>query len=103
MLNKTTRIFAFIVLMLGFFALSMGMKAQNVVRKGNNFIAQHDSLGGNATKTEFTYTDNKGVTDTVYLSRNGSAFVWKISKKTGKRYRRYLPEVTKALGTKKVK
>ena len=76
-----------------------------LVQKGNAFIEQRDSSnrGGGYTKTEYTYTDSKGVTDTVYLSKNGSAFVFKVSKKTGKSYRKYLPEVTKKLGTKKEK
>lgn len=85
------------------FLFSMGMNAQ-VVRKGNTFIEQKsDSSRGNATKTQYLYTDSKGVTDTVYLSKNGSAFVWKVSKKTGKKYRKYLPAVTEQLGTKKDK
>lgn len=85
------------------FLFSIGMNAQ-VVRKGNTFIEQKsDSSRGNATKTQYLYTDSKGVTDTVYLSKNGSAFVWKVSKKTGKKYRKYLPAVTEQLGTKKDK
>jgi len=103
MLNKSQRILGIIVLCLGFLALSMGLKAQDVVRKGNNFIEQQNdsSSRGGATKTQYTYTDSKCVTDTVYLSKNGSAFIWKVSKKTGKRYRKYLPKVTEQLGTKK--
>lgn len=79
--------------------------AQNVQRKGNTFVEQRDSSnkGGGYTKTEYTYIDSKGVCDTVYLSKNGSAFVFKVSKKTGKTYRKYLPKVTEQLGTKKEK
>ena len=104
MRNKVDRISALLVLMLFFlFALAKSVQAQKVVRQGDNFVEQHDttSARGGATKTRYTYTDSKGVTDTVYLSKNGNAFVWKTSKKTGKRYRKYLPEVTKQLGTKK--
>ena len=91
---------AFIVLMLSFFAL-MGAKAQ-IVQKGTNFSVQkNDSTAqGGVTKTLYTFTDAKGVTDTIYLSRNGNAFIFKVSK-TGKVYRKYLPEVTRKLGTKK--
>ena len=90
------------VLILGLLAISNRMKAQNVIRKGNNFIEKADTMRG-ATKTEFTYTDSKGVTDTIYLSKNGTAFILKVSKKTGKVYRKYLKEVTEQLGTKKEK
>lgn len=103
MINKSSRIFAIVVLMLGFLAISNGIKAQNVKRNGNTFVEQSDSAKSEATKTDYLYTDKKGVTDTVYLSKNGNAFIWKISKKTGKHYRKYLPEVTKQLGTKKEK
>lgn len=104
MINNKSRIFALVVLMLGFLVLSKNLRAQNIVRNGNTFVQQSDSLNrGNATKTEFTYVDSKGNVDTIYLSKNGSAFVFKVSKKTGKVYRRYLPEVTKQLGTKKEK
>ena len=86
------------------FLFSIGINAQ-VIQKGNTFIeTKSDSASrGGATKTQYLYTDSKGQTDTVYLSKNGSAFIWKVSKKTGKRYRKYLPEVTKKLGTKKQK
>lgn len=81
----------------------MHAKAQTVVKQGNNFVEQRDSASqrSGATKTEFTYTDSKGNVDTIYLSKNGSAFIFKVSKKTGRVYRRYLPKVTEQLGTKK--
>lgn len=103
MIPKIERAIAFIVLMLGFIMLlTQELKAQTVVRKGNNFIEQKDSINrAGATKTDYIYTDKSGVSDTVYLSKNGNAFIWKISKSTGKQYRKYLPEVTKQLGTKK--
>lgn len=104
MVNKSSRIFGLIVLILGFIALSMGMKAQNVVRNGKTFIEQKaDSAKSRGTKTDYLYTDKNGVTDTIYLSKNGNAFIWKVSKKTGRRYPKYLPKVTEQLGTKKDK
>ena len=101
MFTKQQRILAFIVLLLGLLAFSKG-KAQ-LVQKGNNFsIVQNDSTkNGGITRTKYTYTDVKGVTDTIYLSRSGSAFIFKVSKKTGKVYRKYLPEVTARLKSKK--
>ena len=105
MLNKSTRILAFIVLMLGFLTISNGLKAQQgVVRKGNQFVVSDSAATGSGTykKTEYTFTDKKGNVDTIYLSKNGSAFIFKRSK-AGKLYRKYLPEVTKQLGTKKEK
>lgn len=105
MIDNKSRIFALVVLMLGFLVLSKNLRAQSIVQKGNNFIEQKSdsSKGSNATKTVYTYTDKKGRVDTIYLSKNGNAFVWRVSQKTGKLYRKYLPEVAKKLGTKKEK
>ena len=51
---------------------------------------------GGATKTQYLYVQGENI-DTVYLSSKGKAFVWKTSKRTGKRYRKYLPAVTEQL------
>ena len=85
------------------FVFSLSTNAQNVVRKGNAFIEQKSDSAprGGATKTNMVFTDSKGVTDTIYVSSKGSCFVWKVSKKTGKKYRKYLPKVTEQLKTKK--
>lgn len=90
-----------ILLTLAFMA-SIGAYSQNVVREGRTFTAiQSDSTkGGKYEKTEYTYRDKTGEYP-IYLSSRGSAFIFKVSKKTGKEYRKYLPEVTKQLGTKK--
>jgi hypothetical protein len=93
-----------IIAMTMFFMFSMTCGAQNVVQNGKTFIVQESdsSSKGKATKTEYTYQDKTG-TYPIYLSANGSAFIFKVSKKSGKEYRKYLPEVTKKLGTKKDK
>ena len=87
-----------------FFMFSITCRAQNVVQNGKTFIVQESdsSSKGKATKTEYTYQDKTGIYP-IYLSANGSAFIFKVSKKSGKEYRKYLPEVTKKLGTKKDK
>lgn len=102
MINKSSRIFGITVLILWFLFLSLRSQAQHVVQQGNNFVEQSDSTtSGGATKTAYTYTDKHGNVDTIYLSKNGSAFIWKVSKKSGKRYRKYLPEITKRFESKK--
>ena len=78
--------------------------AQSVERKGNNFTqVSKSSKGGKETKTQYTYTDSKGKTYPVYLSGTGKAFVKKVSQKTGKEYKQYLPEVGKAINPKAYK
>lgn len=49
-------------------------------------------------KTDFIWTDTKGVQYPIYISSTGSCFVLKTSTRTGKEYRSYLkPEVSKAI------
>ena len=79
-------------------ALAGNVNAQNVQRQGNNFTqVSNGGGGGKETKTQYTYTDSKGNKYPVYLSASGKAFIKKVSKKTGKEYRQYLPEVGKQI------
>ena len=71
-----------------------GVQAQSVQRQGNTFTqVTNKKSAAKETKTEYTYKDSKGVEYPVYLSSTGKAFIKKVSKKTGKEYRQYLPEV----------
>ena len=72
-------------------------RAQKVERNGNNF--RQIRPGKDSTRTEYTYTDSKGKTAPIFLSKSGKAYVPKTSK-NGKYYRRYLPEVTKQIANK---
>ena len=86
------------------FSLSLGVQAQSVERKGNNFTqVSNKKSSGKETKTQYTYTDSKGVVYPVYLSSTGKAFIKKVSKKSGKEYRQYMPEVGKQINPKAYK
>lgn len=74
--------------------------AQQVQQKGNNFSQVTTKERSKETKTQYTYTDSKGVTYPIYLSSTGKAFIKKKSKKTGKEYKQYLPEVGKKINPK---
>ncbi len=54
-----------------------------VVLNGTNFSKVEKS----EKKTIYTYEK-----DTIYISKKGSPYVWKTSKKTGKKYKKYLPK-----------
>ena len=78
------------------FSLSVGIQAQNVKREGNTFTQVSNKSGkseGKETKTQYIYTDSKGNVYPVYLSSTGKAFIKKVSKKTGKEYKQYMPEI----------
>ena len=86
------------------FGLTMGVQAQSIQRQGNNFTqVSNPKTSGKETKTEFTYTDSKGNIYPVYLSASGKAFIKRVSKKTGKEYKMYLPEVGKQINPKAYK
>ena len=86
-------------------SLNVGVQAQSVERKGNNFtqVSNKKESSGKETKTQYTYTDSKGVVYPIYLSSTGKAFIKKVSKKTGKEYRQYLPEIGKQINPKAYK
>ena len=82
------------------FSLNVGVQAQSVERKGNNFTQvsnKGEKSSGKETKTQYTYTDSKGNVYPVFLSSTGKAFIKKISKKTGNEYKQYLPDVGKQI------
>ena len=74
---------------------------KSVKREGNVFIEQKDTaFVNNGTKTQYTYKTKDGVYP-IYLSKNGKAYIVRVSKKSGKQYKQYLPEVTKQIGKEK--
>lgn len=91
---KHTSKILLVALIAGLFC-AYGTKAQNVIRKGTVF--EQTSNKTEATKTQYTYKDKDGNIYPIYLSSKGKAFIIKKSKKTGKEYRQYLPEITKQL------
>lgn len=86
-------------------AFSLVTNAQSVQRQGNTFtqVNNKKSAASKETKTQFTYKDSKGVEYPVYLSSTGKAFIKKVSKKTGKEYKQYVPEIGKQINPKAYK
>lgn len=81
-----------------FIAALSGVNAQdnhksnnNVTREGKTFVAQGAKTKVENVKTEYSYTDTDGKTYEIWLSKNGRAFIIRVSK-TGKEYRKYLGE-----------
>lgn len=82
-----------------FMVLSLATcSGQNVTQNGNNFTqVKTEKAESKETKTQYTYTDSKGNVYPVYLSSKGKTFIKKVSKKTGKEYKQYLPEIGKRI------
>jgi hypothetical protein len=70
---------------------------RNLSNRKNVFLSESGKSSGKETKTKYTYTDFKGNVYPIYLSASGKAFTKKVSKKTGKEYRQYLPEIGKQI------
>jgi len=99
-MNKTTRILGIIVLILGFLAISNGLRGQNVVLKGKTFV-QQSTTTVDSTATGYYYQDAEGIKHPIFLSPKQKAYCWLKSKKTGKMYKRYLPKITEQLNNQK--
>lgn len=78
--------------------------AQNYSRNGNSFISSSTArVKSEPIKTKFTWQESDGNKYDIYISSTGSCFINKISKNTGKTYRKYLgpdisQEICKELG-----
>ena len=78
-----------------FFLCYSGCSAAHaeVKRDGNNFTqVSSRSAAAQPVATTYTWTDSKGNVYPIYLTKNGRAYVMRVSAKTGKEYRHYLGE-----------
>lgn len=71
--------------------------SQTIQREGNTFTQVTTKKESKETLTEYVYKDSKGVEYPIYLSSSGKAFIKKVSKKTGKEYKQYVPEIGKQI------
>ena len=73
-------------------ALSMSVASYaGVVRYGDTFSVETTSVNQD-TKTKYTWQDKDGNIYPIYISKKGACYVIKISKKTDKEYKYYLPK-----------
>ena len=85
----------FIILMALF--TYVNVSAQTYTRQGDKFISTSNRSGSKAAaiKTKFTWQEADGTEHPVYMSTSGSCYILKISKKSGKEYKKYLgPDVS---------
>ena len=73
-----------------------------IKREGTTFVeVQSDKVSlKNCTKTNYTYKTKDGKEYPIYLSKNGKAFIVRVSKKTGREYKQYLPQITEQINNK---
>jgi len=80
------------------FVFSLSTHSQQVVRRGKTFVAQIDSsrVRQEPIRTDYKYQKGDSIWS-VYLSQKGKAFIVRYSKRTGRSYRQYLPQITEQL------
>lgn len=84
------------IMMLALGVNNSSIYAQSVERSGKTFTRIITSKKSEPTKTEYTWKDSKGVEYPIYMNKSGACFVIKVSKKTGKEYKQYLPKEVSA-------
>lgn len=72
--------------------LSMSIASYaGVVRHGNTFVENTTSVNQD-TQTKYTWQDKDGNIYPIYITKKCACYVIKVSKKTGKEYKYYLPK-----------
>lgn len=66
--------------------------AQNYTKEGKTYKVEKVAKQSTEVETGFTWEDSKGVQYPIYMSKSGSCYIKKVSKKTGNEYKQYLGE-----------
>lgn len=66
-----------------------------VKREGDTFKVEQ-STKVNDTKTKFTWEDKEGNKYPIFITKKGACYILRVSKKTNKEYKYYLPKETQA-------
>ena len=79
----------YIIALLVMLTLSISSYA-GVVKEGNVYVQKTTTVKGK--ETGVYYQDKDGIRYIIYVSPKGSLYIKKISKKTGREYKYYLPK-----------
>lgn len=69
---------------------SIASYSQDVIKEGKTFKVQTTQV--KEIQTDYTWEDNKGNKYPIFISKKGACYIKKISLKTGKEYKQYLPK-----------
>lgn len=76
-------------------AISLTSTAE-VKRNGDTFKVEQTSIASQGEKTKYTWEDKEGNKYPIYITKKGACYILRISKKTGKEYKYYLPKEIQA-------
>lgn len=84
-----------IVILLAAFMLATSLGySQDYKRDGKEFsaVSAPNEKGLTDVKTEYTWRDSKGEVHPIWITKSGACYILRVSKKTGKAYKSYLPK-----------
>lgn len=63
-----------------------------VKRNGDTFKVEQTSIASQGEKTKYTWEDKEGNKYPIFITKKGACYIKRVSKKTGKEYKCYLPK-----------
>lgn len=66
--------------------------AQKYTKDGKTYKVEKVVKQSTEIATGFNWEDSKGIQYPIFMSKSGSCYIKRVSKKTGKEYRQYLGE-----------
>ena len=75
-------------LLLAFFCITINAE---VKREGDTFKVEQTTKASD-TKTKYTWEDKDGNKYPIFITKKGACYIKRVSKKTGKEYKYYLPK-----------
>ena len=94
-MREETKSFLRAILVIALTVASVCAFGQDYRRNGTEFEVIAKEKKADPVKTAYTWKDKDGNIFPIYRSSKGSYFIVKVSKKTGKEYRQYLPKSIK--------
>lgn len=73
-----------------------------VKREGDTFKVEQTAKASD-TQTKYTWEDKQGKKYPIFITKKGACYVLRVSKKTGKEYKYYLPKDIQETIKKEVK
>lgn len=94
-----------IIVVLIFACISLMTSAQQFKREGDTFVQDTTKTfrKSEGKETKYTYKDRNNKVYPIFITSSGAVYINKVSAKTGKEYRMYLPKGIKEAITKETK
>nr|DAV02160.1 MAG TPA: hypothetical protein [Crassvirales sp.] len=94
-----------IIVVFIFACISLIASAQQFKREGNTFVQDTTKTfrKSEGKETKYTYRDKNNKVYPIFITSSGAVYINRVSAKTGKEYRMYLPKGIKEAIAKEIK